>query len=129
MRGDPLGVPLGPVGIAGSTPYTPTITWTGNTITTPAGYSLKLPGLLLVWVTFTVSAGGSSGTISISAPAGFAAIASVNVGVVQPTTAALSQPPNMLQVAAGSLSAITCPLNVIANATTYSAFAMIPTTT
>ena len=81
MRGDPLGLPLGSFAAAASGSYTPTVTWTSSTVTGAAGYFTKLPGALLVWVTFTVSAAGGANALTISLPAGYtAAFSTINVG-------------------------------------------------
>ena len=54
--------------------YTPAITWPGNTIGTVAGQYIKMPGCLLLWVSFVESAGTASATLTIPLPAGYIAV-------------------------------------------------------
>lgn len=64
--------------------YTPVVTWAGNTIGTQSGVYIKLPGLLLVWVSFVESAGTAAATCTITIPTGYTVVTlagSLAVGV------------------------------------------------
>lgn len=66
LQGDGFGLPLGVAG----TPmvYAPVVTWTGNTIGTTSGVSLKSPGKLEVWVTFVETAGTTVNLVTVTIP-------------------------------------------------------------
>ena len=116
------GVPTWPAAPV-PTLYTPTVTLTGATVTSPVGYTLKTSGELRVWVTFTLSVGGSS-NLSISVPGGYTTPAAVGVGHVGP---AGGSTPSFLQAASGALTAVTgTGMSWAAGAIT--AYATIPTT-
>lgn len=78
-------------GLARPVAYTPVVTWAGNTITTQSGFYLKLPGMLLVWVSFVETVGTASAALTITIPTGYTAVTqtgSLNtyVGSVSPNT-------------------------------------------
>lgn len=52
-------------------PYTPVITWAGNTIGTVLASYVRIPGALIVWGQFQETAGTASAVVSIAIPAGF----------------------------------------------------------
>lgn len=78
-------------GIVRPVVYTPTITWTNQTVTTPTGSFLKTPGQVTVWGTFIISGTGAAGICTISLPTGYTVNATggaiqIAVGVVGSTT-------------------------------------------
>ena len=77
--------------------YTPTITVGANAITLQTGWTLKIPGALLVWVTFT-SGTGAGGAVSISVPGSYAATAALTVGTISCPAGGINPAP--VQVAA-----------------------------
>ena len=109
--------------------YSPTVTWAGNTITTQSGFYLKLPGLLLVWVSFVESAGAANNTLTITIPTGYTAVThtgSLTAGVG--TIATLATNNFQMGAAAGATTSIASLSIVTGTVGTYSGFFCIPTT-
>ena len=122
---------FGQIMAGGGTPiaYTPVVTWTGNTITTQSGFYLKLPGLLLVWVSFVESAGAANNTLTITIPTGYTAVThtgSLTAGVG--TIATLATNNFQMGAAAGATTSIASLSIVTGTVGTYSGFFCIPTT-
>lgn len=114
--------------------YTPVVTWAGNTITTQSGFYLKLPGLLLVWVSFVETAGTASAAITITIPTGYTAVSmagalSEMVGYVNPSTVVAATTAQAVFAAAGATTSIATIGAVTGIVTTWSGFFAIPTLT
>jgi len=111
--------------------FTPSITWTTSTFLQSDGRYIKLPGLLLMWVGFTVNAAGASGLCSITLPNGYAANpVSVSQPILVGTMAQLLNVYPMMVRSDISTTAVNLAANVTPlNSGAYTFFGMIPTTT
>ena len=117
-------------GLARPVAYTPTVTWPSNTITTQSGLYIKMPGMLLVWCSFVVSASVGGAVLTVTIPAGYTASTlagslAAGVGVFSLGTASTT---NVGMVASsGATTQIQSPIAISATVATWSGFFMIPT--
>ena len=88
MRARGYNTPLGRVTApsVNGTPiaYTPAVTWPGNTLAGATGQYIKIPGALLLWVSFSETAGTTSALVTIPLPPGYTAVTmagSLTIGV------------------------------------------------
>lgn len=95
------GVPVSGQSSGSPIPYTPAITWPGNTIGAVIAQYVRQPGVLSIWGTFVESAGTANATLTIPLPTGFTASIACCVGSVSVNAGASS-----LSVSAGGTSAI-----------------------
>ena len=124
MRGYPpvLGAPK---------TYTPAITWPGNTMSGITGQYVKIPGMLLLWVSFSETAGTASALLTIPLPAGYAAVTmagslSASAGTLQRNGLA-GAAIGLIVAAAGTTVTTTQAITGVVD--TWYASAVIPTTT
>lgn len=132
LHGDGLGQPIAGIGVSGPQAYTPTVTWPGNTITTQSGFFLKLPGLLLVWVTFVESAGTATAVCTITIPTGYTAVSmagAVNTGVGSMCRGDATVAVFPIIAAPGATTSISTAVGLPGAVATWAGYFAIPTLT
>lgn len=133
---NPLGllggglVSCGPYSYPTALPYTPTVTWAGNTIGTQSGFYIKSPGKLEVWVSFSETAGTAVATLTITIPTGYAAVTHTGslVAGVGTISSGVGTPTEMV-AAAGATTQITTPGTLAGSVATWTGYFAIPTLT
>lgn len=54
--------------------YVPTVAWAGNTIAGATGAYIKMPGLLILWISFQETVGSAAAALTVTLPTGYTAI-------------------------------------------------------
>lgn len=128
LGADALGLPVAGLNFT-PVAYPVVVTWAGNTIGTQSGFYIKLPGLLLVWVSFVESAGTANAALTITIPTGYTAVtqtgslAAMAGSIGRLGAGSLTQ----LQVAAGATTQVSTGANTIIGVVdTWAAYLSIP---